>query len=214
MKKLTHIICFGLFYFTIQSCVVIKSDGWAVDFRRELDKKRYNKTFSGRGWAGNFQSNFSKDRFHKSDSWSGYFKPHYNVERYCKNEGWAIDFRSNLNPDRFSRFNSNFFVMPSPKYQALRFSDSFSRTKNTKEGAFIFSKKDKSVKQKRIFKFRKKPMTNDSFGTNVEKREYRDNVYNKKKKTVTKRKGIFKRKREKPYKRNDKMEMNLFPFNP
>jgi len=193
---------------------VKQKDGWAMDFRYELDKERYNSKGAGKGWSVGNSSKQKSNRYQKADSWSAYFKPHYNVERYCKNKGWAIDFRSNLNPKRFNSFNSNFFVMPASKYEALRFNDSFSTSKKSKEGAFSYSEKDKTVKQKFVFRFKKKPITNDTFGPNVKKREYTDNVYNKKKKAVTKKKKIFKRKREKPYKRKDDMNLDLFPFKP
>lgn len=168
---------------------------------------------SGRGWASNFQSPLSKERFNKSDGWASNLGSHGDFDKHCKNKGWAIDFRSNLKSDRFNNPGSGFFVLSAPKYEALKFSDSFSSgSRKAKEGGFAFNNKNKSVKKKWIYKFIPKPITKDSFGPNVEKKHYKDNVYNKKKKRVTKTKGLFKRKREKPYKRKKDMELDLFQF--
>lgn len=203
-----------------------KSDGWASNFKSSFSNKS-----AGGGWASNFQSSYNKNRFNKSDGWASNFKPSsgktssgggwaanfqpsYKFNKNCENKGWSIDFRSNLSPERFNVFNSNFYVMPASNYSALKFSDSFSTSKKSNEGGFAFNKKNKKVKQKWIFKFKSKPLTNDSFGPNVEKKDYKDNVYNKKKKKVTKTKGIFKRKKEKPYKRKKDMNLDLFQFKP
>ena len=214
-------------------CKTVNNDGWAMNFKYFQDKERYKFKNSGRGWASNHESSPHKNRFNKADAWGGaknssadpmrfnktdtwsaYFKPHYNVDRYCKNKGWSIDFRSDLNPERFNKFNSHFFVMPAPNYAALKFNDSFSTTNKTKQGAFTFNKKKKAVKEKNKFRFRSKPRTNDTFGPNVEKKKYDDFSYNKKKKRVTKNKKLFKRKKEKPYKRKEDMQLELFEFKP
>ncbi|OQA00934.1 MAG: hypothetical protein BWY70_00555 [Bacteroidetes bacterium ADurb.Bin408] len=212
MKRFKYILSF-IFLF-LCGCKAIKTDGWAVDFRYELDKERYGKIGHGSGWASNFKSSLNPLRFNSPDGWAANFKPHYNVDRYCRNNGWAVDFRSSLSPERFNIFNSSFYVMPAPSYTPLKFNDSFGSVAKSKEGAFAFSKKKKTVTEKSSFRFRKKPRTSDSFGPNVEKKEYKTHVYDKKKKRVVKRKGLFKRKREKPYKRKENMELDLFEFKP
>jgi len=188
-----------------------KSDGWASNFQSPFSKNRFSKSDS---WASNFKSPFSKNRFSKSDGWAANFKPNYNFDKDCKNKGWNIDFRSDLSGDRYNAFNSGFFVLQRPKYEPLKFSDSFSSSGKSKEGGYIYNKKNKTVKEKTKFRFRSRPVTNDSFGPNVVKKEYKHNVYNKKKKRVTKHRGLFKRKREKEYKRKENMDLDLFNFKP
>ena len=214
LKQLSYILILTFLLLSL-SCKIFKQKGWADNFKYALDQEKYNGKGSGKGWASNFQSPFSRERFSKSDGWATNFGSHDNFSKHCKNKGWAIDFRSNLKSDRFNNSGSGFFVLSSPKYEALKFSDSFSSgSRKAKEGGFVFNDKNKSVKKKWIFNFKSKPITKDSFGSNVEKKHYKDNVYNKKKKRVTKTKGLFKRKREKPYKRKKDMELDLFQFKP
>ena len=196
----------------LPSCKLYKAQGWATDFRYALDKERYKGKGSGGGWASNFESPFSKNRFGKSDGWASGGVSHYNIDKNCKNKGWSVDFRSSLSSNRYNSLNSSFFVLSAPKFAPLKFHDSFGTSGKSKEGGFAFNKKNKSVKEKKSFRFKSKPRTNDSFGPNVVKKDYKDNVYNKKKKRVTKTKGLFKKKKEKPYKRRKDMELDLFQF--
>ena len=142
LKQLSYILILTFLLLSL-SCKIFKQKGWADNFKYALDQEKYNGKGSGKGWASNFQSPFSRERFSKSDGWATNFGSHDNFSKHCKNKGWAIDFRSNLKSDRFNNSGSGFFVLSSPKYEALKFSDSFSSgSRKAKEGGFVFNDKN------------------------------------------------------------------------
>jgi len=184
------ILLLGIFLFS--SCLGVRNRGFAVDFRTKLDPKRFECTNDG--WAVDFRSQLNPLRFNRV------------------NDGWAVDFRSGLDQRRYQRFNTGFAVSPRPSYAKIELSGSFNVRSKKAKGGFEFNEKSRRVKAKRTSIFNRKPVTNDSFGRYISKREYNQQSFDKKKKRVVRRKSIFMRKREKPHKRPKNIDGGLFPF--